>query len=90
MPVVQLTYRRVALVSYVWNAACCRYHKRDALRSIYCDMIVQLILIYVISNCYDNNGTYFENNIHPLLPVLTTKIVSLLNYTTILLVNAEE
>jgi len=40
LPVVQLTYRRVALVSYVWNAACCYYHKRDALwilsRSIYC------------------------------------------------------
>ena len=43
LAVVQLTHRRVALLSYVWNAACCRYHKRDALRilaryarSIYC------------------------------------------------------
>jgi len=29
---VRLTYRRVALVFYVWKAACCWYHKRDALR----------------------------------------------------------
>ena len=47
LPVVQLSYRRVALVSYVWNAACGRYHKRDALRilaryehSIYCGTLL--------------------------------------------------